>query len=175
MGSGYMIDGFLTSSENLTYNRAGIRIHTTEMGSRMGDMHRNILHAEFVDFDSGVTTDRFYGVANDFNVWFAAKAAKGDKFYVLYHDYSNAPKRKVPYDEQGKFIEYVKTKYGTMQQLDDGGWAKMPCEPLRRIGSSYYLMNGQYAYTLSDDERSAEIARSLALEGQNAVWQALGV
>ncbi len=175
MGSGYMIDGFLTSSENLTYTRAGIRIHTTEMGSRLGDMHRNILHAEFIDFDSGEITDRFYGVANDFDVWFAAKAAKGDRFYILYHDYSNAPKRRVPYDEQGEYIKYVKTKYGTMQQLDDGSWSKMPCEPLRRIGNAYYLMNMQYSHTLSADEIASEIAQSLDLEGKDAVWQSLYV
>lgn len=171
MGGGYMIDGFLTSSENLTYIRGGVRIHTTEMGALVGDSNRHILYAEFIDYDSGEVTDQFYGIANDFNVWFAAKAAKGERFDVLYHDYSDALKRKVPYDRQGKLIEYVKTKYGTVQQHCDGSWAKVPYEPLHQIGNAYYLMNGQYSRELSAAEQSSEITRSLGMEGQNAVWE----
>lgn len=170
MGGGYMIDGFLTSSENMTYIRGGVRIHTTEMEDLVGDSNRHILYAEFIDYDSGEVTDQFYGIANDFDVWFAAKAAKGERFDIRYHDYSGAPKRKVPYDAQGKLIEYVKTKYVTVQQQCDGSWAKMPYEPLRQIGNAYYLMNGQYSRELSAAERSLEITRSLDMEGQNAVW-----
>ena len=172
MKSTYYIYGGIPFGSPLTYMRDGTRIHTQKLGEMdCGDRH--ILRAEFIDFNTGEVTDKFYGSNTDFAEWFTAKAARGDRFDVVVHAYHNAPKLKIPYDELGARMGYVLTKYGTIEQFEDGHWGKMEYEPLETVGERFFLLNKLYANTLNDGEKVEKINRSRLVADKNElIWEA---
>lgn len=114
--------GVLESSVPLTYMANGTRIHTQELSAPFGNEIRHLKTLEFIDAETGEVTDEFYGGANDFNIWFTAKAARGDRFNVRLHSYNDSPKNRIPYDEDGVFVDCIRTEYGITEQMGDGSW-----------------------------------------------------
>lgn len=80
---------FFTSNDCVTYMMDGIRVHKPPFGGFWAENaggHRKM--AEFVS-PEGVVTDQFFGSCNDFDIWMKGKAARGERFFVIF--YPNDP------------------------------------------------------------------------------------
>lgn len=151
------------------YAKNGIAVHKAPFG----DNSNYYLTAEFTDTKTGKATDYFYGAQNDFNLCFLAKAARGERFNVIFHDYCDAPKLHIPYNVNGERIGYVGTKIGTLKQNDDGSWSLVKYELLEKVNGHYHLYNIELREAIRKCEISktedAYIAESLAF-GEDTVW-----
>lgn len=158
-------NGFFTCKNPQTYIRGGQRIHKPPFGEFIWSQTAHLLFAEFIDSATGKATDLFFGACNDFDIWFAAKAARGERFDVVLHEYdSTAAEQR--YDKVGKKICCINSDYGTITQNEAGTWERVEFEPLREINGEYFLRNSNFAIALRENGRQAEeaeiIARSLS-------------
>lgn len=153
-----------------SYTKNGITVHKAPFG----DNSNYYLTAEFIDLKTGKATDCFYGSKNDFNLCFLAKAARGERFNVIFHDYCNAPNLHIPYDVNGERIGFVGTKIGTIQQNENGTWEPVKYELLEKVGDNYSLYNYELKNAIRKGEISkaedAYVAESLA-SGEDTIWR----
>lgn len=154
--------GLFSCENSQNYTQNGVLIHKPPFGDAFWGRTAHVLSVEFTDAETGEITDRFYGSCNDFDWWFAAKAARGDKFDVIVHEYNKGRDGSVHYDEIGVKMGYIGTKFGTIAQGRDGAWKVVEIEPLREACGMYFLYNSKLSLALRSSGREKEEAELIS-------------
>ena len=148
--------GFFSCENPQNYNKNGVMLHKPPFGDPFWSRIAHLLSAEFADAETGKITDQFFGSCNDFDIWFCAKAARGDKFDVIIHEYDRRPDGSAFYDETGAKMGYIGTEFGTIEQKEDGSWSLVEIEPIREICGRYFLHNNKLSFALRNSGRKGE-------------------
>ena len=120
--------GFLHVShkESLVYNREGTRVHTLPMDHKLKEYAKTCYKwAEFVDI-LGNVTDEFWSDINDFDDWFVCKAARGEQFFVIFHNHNRPCGETSRITTLGTYAKGLCGSFGkvlTFVQADDMTWS----------------------------------------------------
>ena len=90
----FEFDGYFSSKKKKpqTYIFEGIRKHRPPINSLWSEHDCSPLKTGwFVDAESGITTDEFYGDCNDFNDWFLSYVSKQKRFFCYIHPTDGYP------------------------------------------------------------------------------------
>lgn len=154
--------GFFSCDNPQDYSKNGIMLHKPPFGDPFWNRIAHLLSAEFADAETGKITDQFFGSCNDFDIWFCAKAARGDKFDVIIYEYDRRPDGSTFYDEAGAKMGYIGTEFGTTEQKEDGSWSLVEIEPIREICGIPFLYNNKLSFALRNSGREAEEAKLIS-------------
>ena len=121
------IYGFLpvNPKESLAYIRDGVRVHTLPIDHKSKENAKtHCKWAEFVDIFGNIT-DEFWSDINDFDYWFIGKVARGEQFFVIFHNHNRPNGETVRVITHGAYVDGLHGAVGRtlhFAQADDMTW-----------------------------------------------------